>query len=85
MKERREKIDLPMVIICNTMSIKKSCIIMSDKWGPIQTIEQCLDRIEHMQTDSLHESCRIRIRKLSVRTKRANLWNREYPNSSSGA
>ncbi len=75
-----------MVIICNTLSIKKDCILMSDNWGPYHTIEQCLDRIKRMQSDSLRSLPEYELENSQCRTERGQTYGtREYPKSSSGA
>ena len=59
------------------MSIKKDCIIMSDKWGPYQTIEQCLDRIARMQTDSLRVLPEYELENSQCRTEKGKLMEPE--------
>ena len=75
-----------LIIVCNTMSIKKDCILLSDKWGPYHTIEQCLDRVDRMKTDTLERLPEYELENSQCRTEPGQSFGtREYPNSSDGA
>ena len=67
------------------MSIKKECMLLSDKWGPYYTIEQCLDRIDGIKTDSLRKFPKYELENSQCRTEPGQAFgSREYPTSSSG-
>ena len=75
-----------LILICDTMSIKKECILLSDNWGPYHTIEQCLDRIERMKADSSRTLPNYELENSQCRTEPGQTFGtREYPNSSDGA
>ena len=75
-----------LIIVCNTMSIKKDCILLSDKWGPYHTIEQCLDRVDRMKTDTLERLPEYELENSQCRTEPGQTFGTiEYPSSSSGA
>ena len=75
-----------LIIICNTMSIEKDCMLLSDNRGPYHTIEQCLDRIEQIKTDSFRKFPKYELENSQCRTEPGQTFGtREYPSSSDGA
>ena len=68
------------------MSIKKDCMLLSDNWGPYYSIQQCLDRVERMRTDSLRKFPHYELDNTQCRTEPGQSFGtKEYPSSSSGA
>ena len=68
------------------MSIKKDCMLLSDNWGPYNSIEECLNRTKQMQTDSLNKFPKYELENSQCRTEPGQTFGtKKYPSSSSGA
>ena len=68
------------------MSIDKDCMLLSDNKGPYHTVEQCLDRIEQIKTDSFRKFPKYELENSQCRTEPGQTFGtREYPSSSDGA
>ena len=68
------------------MSIEKDCMLLSDNRGPYHTIEQCLDRIEQIKTDSFRKFPKYELENSQCRTEPGQTFGtKKYPSSSSGA
>ena len=64
---------------------KEKLHVLSGKWGPYQTIEQCLDCLERMKTDTLRSFPGYELKNSLCRNEPGQAFgSREYPNSSSG-
>ena len=61
-------------------------MLLSDNWGPYNSIQQCLDRAERMRADSLRKFPRYELEDSQCRTEPGQAFGtKEYPSSSSGA
>ena len=61
-------------------------MLLSDNRGPYHTIEQCLDRIEQIKTDSFRKFPKYELENSQCRTEPGQTFGtREYPSSSDGA
>ena len=61
-------------------------MLLSDKRGPYNTIEQCLDRVDSMKTDTIKIFPEYELENSQCRTEPGQAFGtREYPNSSDGA
>ena len=73
-----------MITICKLASIEKECLLLSDNWGPYYTIDQCIDRIDRMHSDSLRTLPTYKLEYSHCRKVPGQTYgSKKYPNSSS--